>query len=368
MIGAAEGDPPTILIDEADTIFGHDAGAHEDLRGLLNAGHQRGRPALRWDINTRSVEELDTYAMAALAGIGRMPDTIEDRAVIIRMRRRAPTNTSSPTASAETPPPHQPQTPTPPLGRATTTELAHRNPTCPSKTEPPTPGKPSSPSPTSPAATGHQRPDKPPATSPTKPNNTNDGTIATQLLADCRTAFAGRRVIRTTELLAALNADPEAPWATHGHGTDSTPAALGPILKEFGIRARKFRIEGEPPPRLRHQRLQRRLEPLPRPYPLRSAASAASVPTPAQPCGRHRRHPPRAARRPVPPAPQQLTMEPTQLTTHRHHTQPHQPPHPPQVSTPANPLTREGDTCGACGASQGDERKDASIGPKHDRA
>ena len=34
--------------------------------------------------------------MAALAGIGRMPDTIEDRAVIIKMRRRAPNETVQP--------------------------------------------------------------------------------------------------------------------------------------------------------------------------------------------------------------------------------------------------------------------------------
>jgi hypothetical protein len=35
------------------------------------------------------VEKIETFAMAALAGIGLMPDTIEDRAAVIRMRRRA---------------------------------------------------------------------------------------------------------------------------------------------------------------------------------------------------------------------------------------------------------------------------------------
>src|SRR5881628_3468357 len=42
------------------------------------------------------VESIPTFAMAALAGIGAMPDTIEDRAVVIRMRRRAPNETVSP--------------------------------------------------------------------------------------------------------------------------------------------------------------------------------------------------------------------------------------------------------------------------------
>ena len=83
--------PPTILLDEADTIFGgKNAEGSEDLRGLLNAGHQRNRPAIRYDAATRTVERIPTFAMAALAGIGAMPDTIEDRAVVIRMRRRTP--------------------------------------------------------------------------------------------------------------------------------------------------------------------------------------------------------------------------------------------------------------------------------------
>ncbi len=81
--------PPTLLIDEFDTIFGlTTAAGNEDLRGLLNAGHQRNRPALRYNSNTGTVEKIPTFAMAAMAGIGAAPETIEDRAVVIHMRRR----------------------------------------------------------------------------------------------------------------------------------------------------------------------------------------------------------------------------------------------------------------------------------------
>jgi hypothetical protein len=85
-------DPPTLMVDEADTIFGTKRAAenHEDVRGVLNAGHQRNRPYVRWDIMTRSREECPTFAMAMLAAIGDLPDTIMDRAIIIRMRRRGP--------------------------------------------------------------------------------------------------------------------------------------------------------------------------------------------------------------------------------------------------------------------------------------
>ena len=82
--------PPTLVIDEADTIFGSKrvAEQNEELRALLNAGHQRNRPALRCVGPNREPAEFPTFAMAALAGIGTMPDTITDRAVNITMRRR----------------------------------------------------------------------------------------------------------------------------------------------------------------------------------------------------------------------------------------------------------------------------------------
>lgn len=90
-------DPPTLLVDEADTIFGPKAKAdNEELRGILNAGHQRNRPSLRYNVNRNEVEKFNTFAMAALAGIGDMPDTVMDRAVVVRMRRRAPGETVSP--------------------------------------------------------------------------------------------------------------------------------------------------------------------------------------------------------------------------------------------------------------------------------
>jgi len=89
-----EEDPPTIILDEADAIFstrrGERSESAEDLRGILNAGHSRGWPYLRWDVKRREREECATFAMAALAAIDDLPDTIEDRAVIIPMRRRAP--------------------------------------------------------------------------------------------------------------------------------------------------------------------------------------------------------------------------------------------------------------------------------------
>lgn len=90
--------PPTLLFDEADTVFGSKkvAEQNEDLRGLLNAGFQRGLPFGRTVGPNHLPMTFETFAMAALAGIGRMPDTIEDRAVVVVMRRRKPSETVAP--------------------------------------------------------------------------------------------------------------------------------------------------------------------------------------------------------------------------------------------------------------------------------
>lgn len=84
-------EPPTLLVDEADTIFGTPkmAEKNEEMRGLLNAGHQRNRYVTRVVGNDHTPHRFSTFAMAAMAGIGDLPDTIMDRSVVIRMRRRA---------------------------------------------------------------------------------------------------------------------------------------------------------------------------------------------------------------------------------------------------------------------------------------
>lgn len=93
-----EGEPPIILIDEADALFGTrvKADQNEDLRSLLNAGFQRGSTIGRVGGKGHDPKTFQTFAPAALAGIGRLPDTIEDRAVVIQMRRRKPSESVSP--------------------------------------------------------------------------------------------------------------------------------------------------------------------------------------------------------------------------------------------------------------------------------
>lgn len=83
---------PTVLHDEIDTIFGARAKEHEEIRGVINAGHRRGAAAGRCVVKGKTIEteELPAFCAVAMAGLGHLPDTILTRSVIIKMRRRAP--------------------------------------------------------------------------------------------------------------------------------------------------------------------------------------------------------------------------------------------------------------------------------------
>ncbi|MFH5822247.1 DUF3631 domain-containing protein [Georgenia sp. AZ-5] len=90
--------PRTLIFDEADTIFGTKIKAemNEDLRGLINAGFQRGTPVLRTVGPNHVPTEFATFAPVVMAAIGTLPDTIVDRAVNIRLRRRKPSEVVAP--------------------------------------------------------------------------------------------------------------------------------------------------------------------------------------------------------------------------------------------------------------------------------
>lgn len=81
---------PALLVDEADAIFGNKAREREELRGLLNAGYRQGAVAHRMGgANNRTLETFSVYCPKVFAGIGDcLPDTIIDRAIPIRLKRR----------------------------------------------------------------------------------------------------------------------------------------------------------------------------------------------------------------------------------------------------------------------------------------
>ena|GEM_PF-989108 len=88
-----EADRPSLLLDEIDTIFGpKTSGTYEGVRAILNAGFRRGTkvPRCVGEGKNMAVQDFDVYGAKAFAGIGRLPDTVGDRSIIIDMLRRAP--------------------------------------------------------------------------------------------------------------------------------------------------------------------------------------------------------------------------------------------------------------------------------------
>lgn len=77
---------PSLLIDEADSFLTD----NEELRGILNAGHQRGMDVVRLTGEDHEPRKFSAFCPTAIAAIGRLPSTIEDRSVIITMKRRRP--------------------------------------------------------------------------------------------------------------------------------------------------------------------------------------------------------------------------------------------------------------------------------------
>jgi hypothetical protein len=76
---------PTLLIDEADTFLPNNT----ELRGILNSGHARANAfVFRMVGEDHQVQSFNTFAPIAIAMIGSLPDTLEDRSFVISMRRR----------------------------------------------------------------------------------------------------------------------------------------------------------------------------------------------------------------------------------------------------------------------------------------
>jgi hypothetical protein len=238
----ADGGPPTLLVDEADTIFGPGADGNEDLRGLLNAGHQRNRPTIRWDNNSRTLEKIPTFAMAALAGIGAMPDTIEDRAVVVRMRRRAP---------GETVAPYRHRRDRPRLANVAweLTKWLGEHLDMLEAAEPPMPLEDRAADTWEPLIAvadlaGGNWPTRARHAAVMLTEERDEATATSdriRLLGDCQTAFGQHDAIPTNVLLDRLKADPEAPWADY-QTTGLTARGLATMLREYDIRSTNIRF------------------------------------------------------------------------------------------------------------------------------
>ncbi|MFD8198958.1 DUF3631 domain-containing protein [Streptomyces sp. NPDC059701] len=242
-----EDEPPTLLVDEADTIFGPKvAEKNEETRGLLNAGHQRGRYVTRVVGNDHTPHKFATFAMAAIAGIGDLPDTVMDRSVVIRMRRRAEGEKVKPFRSRrDIPALHELRDRIHALARPLLEDAANLEPDMPVEDR----------------AADTWEPlviiaDLAGGCWPrlariacarmvaAEVAAEEDHPSGARILADIRRVFFAQREVdslSTEELLHHLNRDPEAPWGERGRD-GLTSRELSRMLRDFDIRPGNVRM------------------------------------------------------------------------------------------------------------------------------
>ena len=83
---------PTLLVDEADTFLKD----NDELRGVLNSGHTRATAfVIRVQGDDHEPVKFSTWGPKAVSMIGTLPDTLQDRSVVVSLRRKAPGETVS---------------------------------------------------------------------------------------------------------------------------------------------------------------------------------------------------------------------------------------------------------------------------------
>ncbi|MFD0272664.1 DUF3631 domain-containing protein [Kitasatospora sp. NPDC127111] len=241
-------EPPTLLVDEADTIFGSPkmAEKNEEMRGLLNAGHQRDRYVLRVVGKEHAPGRFPTFAMAAIAGIGDLPDTIMDRSIVIRMRRRAEGERVSPyRTKRDRPALHAIRDKIARWTAPLADQALCLEPAMPVEDRAADTWEPlviiadlaGGPWPRRARQACKRMVD-----AEAKAEEDNPG--GARILADIRRIFHANREadsLTTDQLLRELNDNAEAPWAEVARG-GLTPRALGAMLREFGITSGNVRL------------------------------------------------------------------------------------------------------------------------------
>jgi Protein of unknown function (DUF3631) len=237
---------PTILFDEIDTIFGPKAREHEDVRGLLNAGHRKGAVAGRCVVRGKTIEtvEYPAYCAVALAGLGDLPDTILTRSVVIRMRRRAPNERVEPfrrrVAVEEG---HALRDRLAAWAASIQDRIANVWPEMP-------PGVEDRDADVWEAllavadAAGGDWPDRARAAAVALVAESRESTpsVGVRLLGDLRVVFGDRDTMSTEAILSALEALPEAPWGELVGGKPINARGLSKRLAAYGVKPKVIRV------------------------------------------------------------------------------------------------------------------------------
>lgn len=230
---------PTLLLDETDTFLKE----NEALRGIINSGHSRDNAYVIRTVGDDHIpQRFNTFGAKALSGIGHLPDTLRDRAIILELRRKLGHESVDRLRYAE---PNLFEILTRKLARfATDYREAVRL------------VRPHLPEQLNDRAQDNWEPmlaiadvaggewPKRARIAALKISEIDDSaSVGNELLADIKEIFEDKNLdrISTQDLIAALISDDMKSWATYNRGRQLTPRQLAARLKSFGIKPETIR-------------------------------------------------------------------------------------------------------------------------------
>ncbi len=232
---------PTLIVDEGDTFIAKS----DELSGILNSGHTRALAYVIRNVgDDHEPRKFLTWCALAIAAIGGLPDTLEDRSIIVTMRRRRPDEKVERLRSDRTG--HLSELASKAARWAMDSEVAL------SAADPGTPAE------LNDRAADNWRvllaiadhaggdwPQKARKAAILLSGSGNDDADSnrTKLLADIQTIFGrtGGGWISSTELLANLFTLEDRPWADYRNGKAINVNGLASLLRPYGIRPKVTR-------------------------------------------------------------------------------------------------------------------------------
>ena len=233
----------TLLLDELDAAFTDRSDKYEEVRAVINAGHRRGATVPRnvpGPKNAWVVKHFPVFGPKALAGIGKLPDTVSDRSIPIRMHKRKPTEPIAKFRERAVRAEAQP------LVSGLVAALDRRPPADEASAPEVLPDRAADawePLLAIADAAGGDWPARArQAAVVLHATRADDDSLGLRLLSDLRLAFDRLAVERlsTADLIAALCEDEEGPWAADR--VPLTPHRLGRLLAPFDIASKQMRI------------------------------------------------------------------------------------------------------------------------------
>lgn len=241
-----ERDAPTLLLDEADSWK-----ENEDLRGLLDAGISREDAfAGRLVGDDHEPRRFSVYGPKAIALIGKLPDTLEDRSIVVRMERKKRGEKIRRLRKREAAERFGPM-----VRKIVRWVEDHHTDLTEARPEPLEALNDRAADIWEPLiaiadVAGGDWPERArqAAIALSGDGAMEDGSVAVLLLGDLRDALAEREVgrISSVDFAEGLSKMEERPWGAWDHGRPVTANQIARLLRGFGVRPKAMRIDGGP--------------------------------------------------------------------------------------------------------------------------